>query len=341
MTNDAHITVRAIRPFAAAFDAIGQDARHLLRACGLDDNLLDADDGLVSHQAMMRMWEQARVWTGDQQIGIHLAEAAPLKSFGLHAHAMLASRDLREAFGRACRYQRLIHETTSLTLHEGADEAVLEHGLPGGKPVPRQSAEFLATLWFRFGRLIAGRQWAPRLLCFAHDSPEDVSEHRRVFNCPIVFTSGRTAVHIPNAVLGSLNNRADSALAEVLDQYAGLLIEQLPETRTLCGKLRTWMLDRLASGEPTAAQAASDLAMSVRSMHRGLRDEGTSFRGLLGQLRRQQATRLLADPRISVAEVAYLLGFAELSSFYRAFRRWTGRTPAAFRAAAATGDPPY
>jgi AraC-like DNA-binding protein len=71
--------------------------------------------------------------------------------------------------------------------------------------------------------------------------------------------------------------------------------------------------------------------MSVRSLGRGLAAEGTSYRELLDQLRRETAARHLADDRVAIAEVAFLLGFADLSAFYRAFKRWTGRTPAEFR----------
>ncbi|MCB1035891.1 MAG: helix-turn-helix transcriptional regulator, partial [Acidobacteria bacterium] len=85
---------------------------------------------------------------------------------------------------------------------------------------------------------------------------------------------------------------------------------------------------------PTAAQVASALHMSVRSLHRGLKQEETSFRRLLEQLRRERAADLLAEGRCSLSEVAFLLGFSELSAFYRAFKRWTGMTPAEFRARA-------
>jgi AraC-like DNA-binding protein len=106
--------------------------------------------------------------------------------------------------------------------------------------------------------------------------------------------------------------------------------------------VRAWLVEALGSGTPTAAAAARALRLSARSLHRFLQAEGTSFRELLDQLRQERAAGLLANPRCSIGEVSFLLGFSELSSFYRAFRRWTGKTPAEFRAEilAASGASP-
>jgi AraC-like DNA-binding protein len=87
----------------------------------------------------------------------------------------------------------------------------------------------------------------------------------------------------------------------------------------------------LGSDLPAAEQVADELHTSVRSLHRGLEAERTTFRALSDRLRHERGAELLGDPRYSIAEVAYVLGFAELSSFYRAFKRWTGQTPGEFR----------
>src|SRR4030095_3577397 len=88
------------------------------------------------------------------------------------------------------------------------------------------------------------------------------------------------------------------------------------------------------AGTVTALGVAARLKVSVRTLHRSLADEGTSYRRLLDQLRLDLAERHLADDRMSVGEVAFLLGFSELSAFHRAFKRWTGRSPVTFRAEA-------
>ncbi len=339
-TWDPYITVRAVQPVVAALEALGHEVHVLLAESAIHRTVLDDADGRVPHSAMMVLWDRAQAVTGDDHLGIHLAEVAPIRSFEVHAYALLSSPTLRDAYRRACRYQRLIHEVTDLTFAEEADEGILRHALPGGRPVPRHPAEFLVTLWIRFGRLVTGDDWAPRLVCLAHEAPADPTEHARVFQAPVRFSSGRTAIHVPNHILDAQNPNADEGLVRVLDHYAEGLLKQMPAQATLSERVRSRLLDDLKDGVPLAKEVARALHMSLRTLHRGLQHEGTSFRELLRQLRQEHAAQLLANPRISIAEVGFLLGFSELSSFYRAFKRWTGKTPADFRADVLSGARP-
>ncbi|MCG3156389.1 MAG: putative HTH-type transcriptional regulator [bacterium] len=328
------ITVRAVQPVIAALETLGYKVDDLLKETRVSRSVLQDADGQVPHSAMMKLWDHACVVSGDDDLGIHLAETAPIRSFEVHSYALLSSPTLRDAFRRACGYQRLIHEATNLTFEEGHIEGVLQHALPGGRPVPRHPAEFLATLWIRFGRLVTGNDWAPRLVCFAHETPKNTGEHTRVFRAPLRFSSGRTAMHVPNEILDTPNPRADENLLDLLDRYADGLLKKLPRQASLAERVRVWLSEQLSGGTPSVASAARALHMSARTLHRGLQNEGTSFRELLDQLRHELAVALLADQRCSVAEAGFLLGFAELSSFSRAFKRWTGKAPAEFRAEA-------
>ena len=304
----------------------------MLSAAGIPASILGDPNARVPQPAMTALWRHALETTGDEYLGIHLAEAAPLRSFEVHGHAMLSSPTLRDAYRRACRYQRLIHEVTDLTLEETAHEGILRHALSGGRPAGRHPAEFLATLWVRIGRAVTASNWSPTLVCFAHDAPHSTVEHERVFAAPVRFASGRTAMHVLNAILDAANPRADADLGVVLDKYAEAVLEKLPRRTTLTSRLNAWLLGMLTNGEPGAEAAARALNLSIRSLHRGLAAEGTTFRELVARLRYERATALLADSTYTMTEIAFLLGFSELSSFYRAFRRWSGTTPADFRA---------
>jgi len=335
------ITIRAVQPVVAGLEALGHDTDKILANADISRGVLDNADAGIPHTAMMAFWQGAVATTGDGYLGLHLAKAAPIEAFGVHAYAMQSSPTLREAYRRACRYQRLIHEATDLTLDERADESVLQHALPDGRSVPRHPAEFLVTLWVRFGRLISGGDWAPRLICFAHDAPADVAEHQRVFQTPVQFSSERTAMHVSNQILDAPNASADPRLARLLDDYTERLLKQMPApaASTLSERVRLELQKDLTGGIPTAADVAQSLHMSVRTLHRNLQQEGATFSELLNILRQEQATRFLADPDISISEVAFLLGFSELSSFYRAFKRWMGTTPADFRAGISPSTP--
>jgi AraC-like DNA-binding protein len=273
--------------------------------------------------------------TGDDNLGLHIAEQAELGSFDVHFYAMVASPTLGAAFERVCRYQRLIHETSQVRLERSHDRAVLSHRLSAGLAAPRQTAELLLAAWVRAGRVATGTSWNPMQVRFAHRAPRDSREHERFFGAPVRFATGENALILPAALLDLPCRRTDPSLLSLLDRYAA---DRLGGERaaTFADRARAALSEELQAGDVTAHRLAARLKVSVRTLHRCLAAEGTSYRRLLDRLRLDIAERHLMDDRMSVGEVAFLVGFSELSAFDRAFKRWTGRTPVTFRAEART-----
>jgi AraC-like DNA-binding protein len=303
----------------------------MLSAVGLDEATLDDPDSLVPASVALDLLSRAVEDTGDANLGLHLAEHAALGSFDVHFYAMASSPTLGAAFERLCRYQRLIHETSRVDLEIAEDTAVLRHQLAGGLAAPRQTAEFLLTAWVRAGRVITGVDWTAQQVHFAHAAPPDRSEHVRFFRTGLHFGMRANALVVPTRLLQTPCVGADPALVAVLDRYAAGRLEQAPRTNSVADRVRSVLGHELRGGEPSAARLAARLKMSVRSLNRLLAAERTSYQALLDSLRRDLAERYLAGDDVSISEVAFLLGFSELSSFHRAFKRWTGRTPAEFR----------
>lgn len=325
------LTIRALRPLVAGLEAMGVAPRPLLRAADIPPDLLEDPDATVPGEAMAAFWAGALETTGDANLGMHLAEAAPIEAFEVHGYALLASRSLRDAYERACRYQRLIHESSDLVLEEDEGAATLRHTLPGGRPVGRQPAEFLVAAWLRFGHLVTGVEWMPEAVLFAHAEPDDARDHVRVFGDSIRFLSGQNALRVTTATLALPGVTGDPQLAGILDRHVASVIGDRNPPPTLAARVRAVLEERLHTGDLTASDVAKSLAMSERSLRRDLAAEGTSYRKILDLLRQTRALDMLSDRGCSVGEVAFLLGFSELSAFHRAFKRWTGTTPAEAR----------
>jgi AraC-like DNA-binding protein len=164
-----------------------------------------------------------------------------------------------------------------------------------------------------------------------HPAPADSTDHARFFRAQVHFAVGQNALVLSPRLLETPCARADPALVAVLDRYAADRLEQMPRSNSVADRVRTVLVDELRGGEPSASRLAARLKMSVRSLNRLLAAEDTSYHELLDGLRRDFAERHLAGDQMSISEVGFLLGFSELSSFHRAFKRWTGRTPAQFR----------
>src|SRR5262245_46936907 len=330
---EPRLTVRALRPLMSGLMTVGYDPGPFLHARGIDSTRMLDPDATVPMSACVGLLADGVRATGDDNLGLHVAEHAELGSFDVHFYAMVSSPTLGAAFERLCRYQRLIHETSQVRLEKSGNRAVLSHRLPGGMAAPRQTAELLLAAWVRAGRVATRTRWSPAEVRFAHRAPRNSREHERVFGAPVRFATCENALVLPVALLDLPCRRTDPSLLSLLDRYAADRLEG-PRAATFAGRARAALSKELQAGNVTARGLAGRLAVSVRTLHRSLAAEGTSYKRLLDQLRLDMAERHLRDDRMSVAEVAFLVGFSELSAFHRAFKRWTGRTPVAFRAEA-------
>jgi AraC-like DNA-binding protein len=322
---EPYLTIRAVRPLVSGLQVMGHDPTPFLTSAGIDTIALGDPDARVPWGAVLSLIAHAVNVTSDPNLGLHIAEHAEPGSLDVHFYALLSSRTLGEG------YQRLVHETTRIELNADGERATLRHVMPGGMTAPRQSAEFLLAIWVRGGRLATGTHWAPTEVRFGHPEPPDARDHRRFFAAPVRFATGENALVLPTALLDTPCDRADPALLAVLERYAEDRLARTPETHSFADRGRAALLEELRTGEPSAARLAARLKTSVRTLHRTLATENLSYRKLLDHVRHEQACRHLADGRVAIAETAFLLGFSELSAFYRAFKRWTGQTPAEFR----------
>ncbi len=309
----------------------------LLGAAGLDPAELADPDAYLSNEQEMRLWDEAVRLTGDQDFGLHLAEWVtrfPLDHFDVLAFAARSSPTLGEHYRLAGRYIRLIHEGIYVSLEEEGDVARLVHGHSPERIGPRQPVEGMLALMVLNGRLGIGEDFAPRAVCFMHAQPNRVTEQERVFQAPVHYGCPRNELVLDRKLLDRPQRHAEQRLLAILDRQLGALLSGLPESQRFRDVVKRSMMDELPQGEPVVAAIARKLHMSARSLQRRLQSEGTSFVEVLSDLRRDRALRYLQDPRISISEVAFLLGFLDVTAFHRAFKRWTGSTPTGYRHAA-------
>lgn len=322
------LTARALQPFVSGLRAMGHDPEPLMEAAGLSMRLLSDPDARVPMRRVLELLRDAVAHTGDDNLGLHLAERAELGAFDAPFYAMHASATLGGAYQRLCRYQRLIHDTTRVELRIEDDRARLRHVFPGGRAAPRQTAEFLLAAWVRAGRAVTGVDWNPAEVHFAHAEPASTREHARLLRAPLRFAAVENALVLPTTLLELPCTNADPVLAALLDRFAADRAAGTSAPETFTDRVGAALEAELPSGGVTAAAVAARLRISVRSLNRHLAAEGTSYRALLAFTRHRLAERLLADRSRSIAEIGFDLGFSDLSAFYRAFRRWTGHTPA-------------
>jgi AraC-like DNA-binding protein len=207
----------------------------------------------------------------------------------------------------------------------------------------RQASEF------RVGFIVAGaRRWVtgfrPREVRFAHARDGSRRAVETLIGCPVSYARETTEMLFEAGQLALPVSAADPYLLAVLERHAEELLARREQPRDALRERAGRLVVRdLPKGVPTAGRVAAALGLSERTFARRLHEEGTSFRQIVDDVRREMARSYLSDPAISLAQVAYLLGYADQSAFSNSFRRWTGQSPRRFRAErwqAAGASPP-
>jgi AraC-like DNA-binding protein len=182
------------------------------------------------------------------------------------------------------------------------------------------------------GRQSVGPRFRLERVSFRHAAPASTAEHARIFEAPVVFGAPEDALVLPCSLLDEPMPVASERTVRHLDRLLDEMLAELPRRAALGEQVRAALAADLRSG-PTLEGVAARLGTTPRSLQRRLREEGGSFQELLDELRRELSLRYLGEPDLTLAEVAFSLGFAEQSAFHRAFRRWAGTTPAEWRRA--------
>jgi AraC-like DNA-binding protein len=188
----------------------------------------------------------------------------------------------------------------------------------------------MLSLIVRTGRALSGGTSHPLSVALRRSEPAPSDAWARVFRAPVTFGADTNCMIYSSAVLDAQLPSGNPELAHYNDELVARHLARLDKDR-FATRVHTLLAGLLASGEPSPRDVARELGLSIRSLQRHLADEGTSFKDVLAETRRGLAQTYLSDGHSSVTEVAFLLGFADTSSFARAFRRWTGSSPSEYR----------
>lgn len=324
----------------ASIAALGEhvDLSDELRALGLDAKTLADPERRVDLSVSQRLWEVAAQRSGDPDFGLHAAQAMDLDSLHVLGHLAASSRTLGEALERIVKYSRLLLDGGRTELEPSGTRGEVRL-FPGCRGLPftpsRHVAEFNTATAVVLTRLVTGeKSWAPREVSFHHAAPKSTLEAKRLLGVAPRYgqveqflTLTTKSLALPVRVSGP------SRLGAYLEGYAQQLVEKLPrDEESLRARVLRSLVTELPHGGLTLEAMAKRCAMTGRTLQRRLADEDVTFAELLDEARRQSAERMLSDGQLPLAEISFLLGFQEPSAFHRAFKRWTGKTPLAWRA---------
>jgi AraC-like DNA-binding protein len=292
-------------------------------------------DARVSLDAVHAMLDRGVERTRDEALGLKLGRHMCLGAGGLFDYGMQSAATVREAVAFAERYVTLLAEPLHVGFEVIGTRVAIR--LECGSAWPRAAADFASSAWYKLH--VAGRvPAAARIECwFPHPSPKDLGAHERAFEgASLQFNAPFRGFAFDRAYERAPAPGADPALHSMLRARLDSLLGQSARSRTATTAVRRLVVQEMSrenalSENALAERVASAMHMSRRTLSRKLEQEGTSFFAVADAVRRETALAYVLDRRLELTEVAFLLGFSHVESFYRAFKRWTGETPVNYR----------
>lgn len=305
----------------------------ILARAGVGADLLARADLALDLAAVDRIWAAAAVLTALPSLGLEIGRRAEMASFGLAGQVMATAPDLGSALRAATRFTPLIGEGSLIGIAHEPGLVLVTHR-PQNPDWPHKDLRVDAALAAALvlARLITGRGIAPAEVRFERRAPRDPGPWAEFFGAPLRFEAGMNALAWNHAQLAIPARGADEALHVLLQRHAETVAAARLAASGTVADLRRVLQRLLAAGEaPVIERAAALMNASSRSLQRLLAEQGTNFTAERDRLRLLLAQRLLTEGRLGVEAVARRLGFAEAAVFVRAFRRWTGESPARWR----------
>jgi AraC-like DNA-binding protein len=311
----------------------GRSVDRILDEAGLDLRSVNREGGRIPWHAQAKVMDIAARELADDCYGIHLAAKVDVRDADALAYVGLASRTLGEALANLARYVRIFNEVIRFELT--ADDGVTILSISGMEPtfvLERQQMEFGAGLLLHLYRFLTKRQITPVQVHFVHARERGLREVSRYFGCKVSFLQNRAEIVLRASDLAIPIHTSDYRLLKILTAYCeGMLKEHGNRGADLLQKVERRIVDLLPKGAAKAKVVAADLGVSERTLTRHLAALGTSFNDVLDQIRKQLALKYVRETDLRLAQVAFLLGYANPPAFTLAFRRWTGKAPTELR----------
>ena len=306
-------------------DTVGFLARY-----NLDETTIENFQARLPVDHFNKMLYEASELTGDNDIGLHVGEQIKPNQYGVLGLSIMNCKTLEEAVQRHTRYENLVCNV-GMSRYQIDEERVELIWDTCVAEATRHVAEENVSSWITFARWISGTDLSPLSIQFQHSEPKSVTEHERIFRCPVTFGGDLVRVVFPASYLKLSLRQYDPTMLAMLDKYAEQLLLQLYNSGHFIDQVRSAISSHLQSGEVSLGQVASTLEVSERQLQRKLKEEGVNYQSVLDDTRKTLALRQIEEPMIDFFEMTFLLGFSDQSAFQRAFKKWTGQTPGQYR----------
>ncbi len=296
--------------------------------CSLEE--LESPDFRLNISAYNELWRLALSFTSDSRLGLKLAQNPHNEEMGLVAHIFFNSPTLYEGLQQYKRYYALVNEGMHIEIHSDDKFAYLKYICDYDKLYCEADIEHTLALSVLRVQDHINRKLDLEAVYFQHPAPGDISEFKNIFRCTLRFNQAHNTLIFKKSYLDYKLPRRSPYLYKLLIKHIETLSRKLLPSISFTDAVTRALESQLSKDKVDAENIASKMNMSRHTLYRRLKSEGISFHDLLDEVREDKAYTYLDKGKHSLSEIAFLLGFSELSAFSRAFKRWTGMPPAKY-----------
>ena len=335
------VAARILQPLIQLLDERGVGAAALLAQSAIPDDVIDCDGvARINESAFMRFCAAANAASGDPTFCLTAGFCSSPAHLGVLGHVLQNCASVGQAWAQLQRYWLLVHDQELLRIARQQDRATvaLRRDPTVSPEAARPLVDYLFALLLRLsGSLTGGEQRGRHYLLGVdcrHDEPAAAVLDAYALHfgtATLRFGQPRNALHFDAKLLDHPVPTADTALCNLLSDQADRQLQQLHPHANIVAQVEGFIRSALPGQVPTLTSAAEQCAMSRATLQRKLAAADTGYQALVDGVRHTLADQLLADPSLSIGEVAFSLGYGDTAAFHHAYKRWTGLTPAQAR----------
>jgi AraC-like DNA-binding protein len=318
---------REVRPLLREF---GADPGAVIRQAGLDPELFDDENNVIPYASLGRLLTACVEHTHCPHFGLLVGQRGTVSSLGPIGGLLQHSPTVGDALAALVRHLHLHDSGAAPTLEIDEDLVTLGYAIyEPGVESPEQIADEAMAVAANIVRTLCGSDWVPDEVLLPRHQPADVGAYWRVFQAPVRFDQEIAALVFPTHWLDHRIADANPIFRQVFEAHVREL--EAAGAGDWRENLRRVLRTEILTNRCSATTVAERFALHRRTLSRHLQAEGAGFQRLVDETRFEIARQLLSQTRIPLSEVAVALGYSEASAFTRAFRRWSGQSPAAWR----------
>jgi len=328
------VSVPVVKQYLRYVETLDIDVSALLSSSNISAATLTQESERISGEQLQAFLANLIIATGDPLFGLKSGVFVEPGSYSVLGFISMTCATLAQALERIQPYEKLVGDmgVTSID-YQPQQLSINWHCAYTIADVREQMVDNVFASWLAYARWLSGQDLAPLAVHLqrAEPAPELIHYYQQVFACPVLFSQPSNSLVLPRKYLTIALRQPDHSLLQTLEMHAAGQVSALGESHSFSVQVKDIIRILLSKGITRKDMVAAQLNMSERTLQRKLQQEQTSYQKLLDEARLSLAQQYLTESKSGIDEIAILLGFSETRSFFRSFKRWTGKTPSIYR----------